>query len=142
MIDLDGLKQINDTYGHHAGDDALRTVASSVLKCIRSYDRVGRHGGDEFLIVFPGADLEQTAKVCSRITETVHSTISAEEGLSYSTSIGFATFEEIGKEQSEENVLDEVLSNADDALYKAKNAGGGKVVYFDPEQKELSKVIS
>jgi len=142
MIDLDGLKQINDTYGHHAGDDALRTVASSVLKCIRSYDRVGRHGGDEFLIVFPGADLEQTAKVCSRITETVHSTISAEEGLSYSTSIGFATFEEIGNEQSEENVLDEVLSNADDALYKAKNAGGGKVVYYDPEQKELSKVIS
>jgi diguanylate cyclase (GGDEF)-like protein/PAS domain S-box-containing protein len=142
MIDLDGLKQINDTYGHQAGDVALRTVASSVLKCIRSYDRVGRHGGDEFLIVFPGADLEQTAKVCSRITETVHSTNSDEKGLAYSTSIGFATFEGIGNNPDPESILDEVLSNADDALYKAKNAGGGKVVYYDPKQKELSKILS
>lgn len=130
LVDLDGLKQINDQYGHMVGDEALKVVAEGINKRIRSYDRVGRHGGDEFLVVLPGAALDQAEKVCARIADTIAKTKTSKDNLSFSASIGVAEF--FASPENDETI-DEALIRADDALYFAKQAGGGKVATYDME---------
>ena len=103
-------------------------VAQSINKGIRSYDRVGRHGGDEFLLVLPGASLSQAEKVCARIVTSVAETQSSQKSLSFSVSIGLVSM--LGGTQAEENIND-LLTRTDDALYIAKKAGGGQVASFD-----------
>ncbi len=131
MIDLDSLKYINDNFGHNTGDEALNVVATSITRCVRNYDRVGRHGGDEFLVIFTGADLDQTRKICSRIVETTQATKSSQPELRYSVSIGCATFTPDPAMPDEFISIDDALALADDALYLAKESGGSQVAYFD-----------
>ena len=71
MVDLDRFKLINDTYGHAAGDDALREAARRMQETVRSYDSVGRYGGEEFLIVLPGCDAIAHVTQAERIRETL-----------------------------------------------------------------------
>ena len=128
LVDLDKLKNINDNYGHIVGDEALMSVANAINQSIRSYDRVGRLGGDEFLLVLPGASLDEAENVCARISSTVAKTKTSQSSLSFSVSIGLSS--SLGDPQKIENV-DDILTHTDDALYTAKQAGGGQVTSYN-----------
>ncbi len=117
MLDMDNLKAINDTHGHLAGDEVLRSVADSIRQHIRQSDLAGRFGGDEFVIILPEIDLSGAVWVARRICEQI-------ESLSYkdkrvSISAGVVEWEARYETQ------DQFHSAADMALYEAKRAGGG-----------------
>jgi len=124
MIDIDRFKLMNDRYGHLAGDVLLQQFAERVTSCLRSYDSVGRFGGEEFLVVLPGSDLEQTRSVAHKIWALIREEPFRVEGkpLQLSTSAGVATVE-----RGDEDLL-QVLKRADQSLYRAKSEGRDRVV--------------
>ncbi len=115
MIDVDDFKRFNDTYGHGAGDRALRSVSMTIAACIRSSDSVYRYGGEEFLVLLRGAPKQDAVDVCERVRLAIAGLTSQ-----VTVSIGVATG------------LDEPLPTltvaADEALYKAKADGRNCVV--------------
>lgn len=108
FIDVDGLKAINDTHGHPAGDRALRAVASALLHGLRSYDLVVRHGGDEFLCGLPGTDLAAAQHRLGAVAKSL-----AEQNPGTSVSIGLA-------ELATPDTLAALIARADAALYAAR----------------------
>lgn len=120
MCDIDHFKSVNDTYGHMVGDDVLREVARRLQNSVRSYDMVGRFGGEEFLIVLNNCD---PSSVISR-AENLRNAISAKliqaspEPLRVTISVGLALSSEFPS-----STADELINAADQALYAAK-AGG------------------
>lgn len=124
LLDLDNFKQVNDTYGHLAGDIVLKEAARRLCNNVRSYDFVGRYGGEEFFIALPGAGREQ---LCQR-AETIRKSICSEPvrtpqgDVPVSISIGVAIAE--GGERS----VSDSLAIADVSLYKAKDSGRNRVV--------------
>ena len=124
MLDVDHFKQVNDTYGHLAGDDLLRGFTRRLQAALRASDYLGRYGGDEFLVVAPGIAPGDVAAVFSRLCAGVaHTAYETRAGtLSISVSLGVAS---LGAESGE----DALLAAADAALYQAKQAGRNQVVY-------------
>ena len=130
MIDLDGLKRINDTLGHNVGDEVLQAAANAIRSEIRKVDLATRVGGDEFLLLLPEAELMDAAGVAGRIFErfsraTVHGErVSASAGVTQWRR-GYAS-------------ATEFVRAADQALYEAKREGGGHiaVVFPAPEGEE------
>jgi diguanylate cyclase (GGDEF)-like protein len=114
LMDLDGFKNVNDTRGHQAGDDALRRFGHLLRARVRDVDVVGRYGGDEFLVVFTGIPLEVAGQ---RMEELVQAW--AAEGPGVGVSVGVAQVDGRGPWTAAEA--------ADRALYRAKHAGGGRV---------------
>ncbi len=125
MLDIDLFKGVNDTYGHQAGDAVLKEVVSRVSGSIRPYDFVGRYGGEEFLIVLPGADENNAMIVCERILQRVQAEPVIFKGISIqcTVSIGLATWS--GREDA-----DKLIEASDKALYTAKEKGRNRVVFF------------
>jgi len=121
FCDLDGFKEVNDTLGHQTGDEVLLTVAHRIHKACRVADRVGRLGGDEFIVVLEGLHHPiETGSVADRIIASVAEPIIVGDiEVTLGVSIGVAISE--GRENPEE-----VLSRADGALYEAKRAGRGR----------------
>lgn len=121
MIDIDHFKTVNDTLGHHAGDEALRAVARIIQNELRSYDLLGRLGGEEFLVVAPGLDCEAAGGLADRLRMAVSSGMGAlakrYPGLAVTISLGVSALRD-GDEG-----MDAVLKRADSALYAAKAAG-------------------
>ena len=126
FIDLDGFKNVNDTYGHAVGDLLLREVASRLQKCIRSSDSVGRLGGDEFGIVLEGARLPaEAAQIGERIVAAMAEPIVVEgHRLTVAASIGIAIYPDDGTDAAT------LLRNADAAMYAAKQAGRNRFRFF------------
>jgi len=122
-LDLDYFKQINDGYGHAAGDEALRRFARLLLSCLRNHDFAGRMGGEEFLAVLPVTDLAAAQQVAERIRRTVEQrpvTLPDGRTIRMTVSIGVAVLDgpmEAGT----------LLRQADQALYEAKHAGRNAV---------------
>ncbi|MGH9574374.1 MAG: GGDEF domain-containing response regulator [Candidatus Acidiferrales bacterium] len=125
LADLDHFKAVNDTYGHLAGDIVLKEAACRMRSCIRSYDSIGRYGGEEFLIVVPTGDGNSTAAVAERIREAIsEKPVITESGpISITASLGIAV--------SFDREAKEVLRCADEALYCAKARGRNRVERFE-----------
>lgn len=126
FIDLDRFKDINDTLGHAAGDRLLQEVAERLIKCVREGDTVARLSGDEFVVLLSGlSNIRDAALVADKIVATVSEPchIGGKE-LRVSLSIGIAVFPDDGKN------IDELLRNADTAMYHAKQDGRGRFSFF------------
>lgn len=121
MIDLDHFKRINDSLGHHVGDELLKAVAERLLGCVRSCDTVARMGGDEFVIVLPGiTEMANAERVARLVVEQVSLPISiGAHELHVTPSVGIAIFPEDAVEAGD------LLKDADAAMYVAKTAGRG-----------------
>lgn len=126
ITDVDDFKKINDMYGHSSGDVVLKEIVRGIISCIRKYDTVGRYGGEEFLIIMPGANKHAAVNVVDRIRRNVEKhEIELTEGakVTVTASFGIASFKEDG------NSPDDLLVKADERLYKAKRAGKNRVVF-------------
>jgi len=122
MIDIDRFKNINDGYGHSAGDKTLQHLSSLISKRVREVDLVARLGGEEFGVLLPDTDLDSAYKVAEDIRDFIASTPLVYEGITINSkvSIGLAAF------RSDISKVDELLKAADDALYRAKDKGRNK----------------
>jgi len=125
MLDIDHFKTVNDTYGHLAGDKVLASVASVMLKRLRKTDAIGRYGGEEFVILLPGADSAETLGIAEAIRALIeeHRVEAGSARIGVTVSIGAAFF---GAADAA-TTIDQLLSRADEALYCAKNAGRNRV---------------
>lgn len=134
FIDLDRFKVVNDTLGHHVGDELLVEVAQRLQECIRDSDVVARLGGDEFVIMLTG--LEHTAAiavVAEKVVLAIGSPYLIEgHDLYTSPSIGVAIFPTDGE------TVDVLMKNADAAMYHAKSAGRNNFQFFDAKMNEVA----
>lgn len=129
MLDLDHFKQINDTWGHEAGDYVLIAAADVLQKNVRQNDRAGRYGGEEFLLVLPGADTEgarRLAERCRQQLEQLEVLLPDGRRLRVSASMGLFC-----NEHDRAASPAEMLRKADKALYVAKEGGRNRVVVAD-----------
>jgi diguanylate cyclase (GGDEF)-like protein len=119
MLDLDHFKRLNDDYGHLAGDQALRDVADHLRHTLRDTDYAARFGGEEFLIILPGLDVELAMKTAERIRKAVcKDRIKFDGGeVELTLSAGVAVFPDAGR------TVDSLVQAADAALYAAKEGG-------------------
>jgi len=124
LADLDRFKNINDTYGHQAGDAVLRQVSGRMLSSVRAYDSVGRYGGEEFLIVAPSSSGADVAGLAERVRRAIEAsplrTLAGEMGVTLSLGVA-ASRGEI------EPCEDKLIHAADVALYRAKQLGRNRV---------------
>jgi diguanylate cyclase (GGDEF)-like protein len=123
LLDLDGFKQVNDQFGHAAGDAALRTVTDALRRHLRPGDHLGRYGGEEFAVILPGADAVEAKTVAERLRAAVaaaHPDWAPNAApLTLSGGIAFAT--------PERSDFSQLLVRADQALYRAKHAGRNRI---------------
>ena len=137
VADLDNFKQVNDTYGQLAGDAVLRETATRMQACLRHNDVVGRHGGEEFLIVMPQCDFSLAPSRAEELRAAISSTpMDTPKGaVPVTVSLGVAIGG--GAMPIDEESL---LRNADKALYQAKHAGRNQAVIFrkDEERRPAS----
>ncbi len=120
VFDIDDFKQINDTYGHLAGDQILRALAGVVRKNLRSTDIVGRFGGEEFVVIMPETDLKTAVRVMERLRRTVEETYFEPVG-NLSISVGIT-------ELKSDDDTESLLRRADEKLYQAKREGKNRVL--------------
>jgi len=118
MVDLDNFKAVNDTRGHQHGDAVLVHFAERTRQVLRRADRLGRYGGEEFLVLLPGADAQAALGVAQRI----HATLATGHPLDCEVSIGLTSW------TGPQETLDAMLSRADAALYRAKEEGRNRTV--------------
>ncbi len=129
MLDLDYFKQVNDTFGHEAGDKVLKTLAEILQKSVRSSDLVIRYGGEEFLIVLVDTEVEAALKVSEKIRAKVEETRVSLPGTSLQKTISIGVAELPG----DADTFWQVVKYADVALYQAKTRGRNQVVRFTPD---------
>jgi diguanylate cyclase (GGDEF)-like protein len=124
MVDLDHFKKLNDTFGHPAGDAALKHAALTLRESIRKNDLVARYGGEEFTVILDGADLVKAGELAERVRTALAKGQIVFEGarLAVTASIGLAVWPGDGREAAA------LLAAADRALYAAKQAGRNRVV--------------
>jgi len=128
MCDIDKFKSVNDNFGHQAGDSVLKEVAQILKGTAREIDRVGRYGGEEFLLILPGTVLDAAVTFAERLREAVdrHTFTYSGGTLTRTISCGVAAAPHpLVKDQ------EALLRAADDALYVAKETGRNRVVRFD-----------
>lgn len=123
FIDIDGFKHVNDSYGHLVGDKLLKNIAQRLRDCVRKSDTVGRFGGDEFVVVLNGIDsFDNVLVITENIRAQLEKTYQFDDlNLQLSPSIGVARYPDNGDDEQQ------LLQYADQAMYRAKNAGGNRV---------------
>ncbi|MFT6779448.1 MAG: diguanylate cyclase [Paraglaciecola sp.] len=124
MIDIDNLKKVNDTYGHPAGDEVIKALASVIKKTTRETDIAGRYGGEEFAIILPDTPVANVEFVAERIRRLVekYTVVCDEINIKFTISLGIAGFKHSQKDSTQ------WLDAADKALYQAKNSGKNRVI--------------
>ena len=135
VMDLDHFKQINDRYGHAIGDKVLLMVARVLRDCLRETDRIGRIGGEEFMLLMPETDQQGAAKVIERCRQRLCGTpvvVEGEAPFHVSASFGVTcsgTGDTLGEEQ--------LFTRADQALYQAKEAGRNRMAFWSLSQEAV-----
>ena len=126
LFDIDHFKQVNDTYGHAAGDQVLRELASRAMNSVRSVDLVARLGGEEFVVVMPETD----SIVATAVAERLRLTVAREPFIVGAGGVKVAVTISIGVTVAAEggDCRERLLKRADDALYDAKSAGRNRIV--------------
>ncbi|HEX4167737.1 MAG TPA: diguanylate cyclase [Bryobacteraceae bacterium] len=119
LLDIDHFKKINDTHGHFAGDGVLREAASRLRGNMRTYDQIGRYGGEEFLVVLPNCDLEQATHQAERMRERLYATSMIVDGTEIRVSASFG----VTVSDCSEREGGDFIRVADEALYRAKASG-------------------
>ncbi len=126
MMDVDSFKTFNDTYGHPAGDQLLRSVAAILQESVRNVDHVGRYGGEEFMVVLPetgkDAAFQLAERIRSAVEERAHIIVKGEK-VQRTVSVGVASCPEDALAPSE------LVQRADEALYRAKRSGKNCVIW-------------
>ncbi|MDI6911851.1 PAS domain S-box protein [Nocardioides sp.] len=120
FLDLDGFKQVNDGFGHAAGDAVLREVAARLLASVRGTDTVGRLGGDEFAVICEDTGSDEALVVAQRILDALHDPIRVGD---HDHPIGLS----IGVALAPPYDFDELVRRADEAMYRAKHVGGSRI---------------
>jgi diguanylate cyclase (GGDEF)-like protein/PAS domain S-box-containing protein len=126
LIDLDNFKDVNDSFGHRAGDDVLKGVAGLLRLRLRQTDVLARIGGDEFAVLLPGADADQAAVVADELVKALskETAVLADRSIRITASIGVALFDGLSDT--------ELLAYADLAMYEAKEAGRNRFAVYRP----------
>ncbi len=134
-VDVDRFKHVNDTFGHAAGDQLLRVVAERLLEVVREEDTVGRLGGDEFIVLLESSSRERPPElVAERIIEVMSRGVTLDEG-----SRPFIPAVSVGVAIGERVSTDQLLRDADLALYMAKDAGKGRAVLFESSMQSAAE---
>lgn len=127
MIDIDSFKHINDTYGHSVGEDVLIRLADIMKNGVRPTDYAGRWGGDEFVILLPDTDIDQSEKVADRMRRNFAEADILPDGKAVTASFGVTT-------SYEGETLESFYRRMDSALYTAKGAGKNQVILLRSEK--------
>ncbi|HET7187694.1 MAG TPA: diguanylate cyclase, partial [Gemmatimonadaceae bacterium] len=140
VVDVDQFKSVNDTYGHLAGDDALRLVVGVIREQLRPGQYVGRYAGDEFVILLPGVDADGGKVIAEEIRRRVAELPiplrdQPERAMSVTLSVGVATAPQHGES------FEAMFSAADRALFEAKREGRDKVVVAGMESEEAPQLV-
>ena len=126
FVDLDGFKTVNDTYGHAAGDELLRTLGQRIRRCLRAGDAVARVGGDEFNVLLDDVGSEKdAARVARALLATIGEPVDVDgQSIALSASIGISFYPQDASE------VDELVTHADMAMYEAKSRGRNNFQVF------------
>jgi diguanylate cyclase (GGDEF)-like protein/PAS domain S-box-containing protein len=129
LLDLDNFKYINDALGHQGGDELIRSVAGLLRGCLRQTDVLARLGGDEFAILLPRVGRERAEEMAIRLVRAVrgHTVVASERPIRVTTSVGVTVLGQA------ELTAEEVLVEADIAMYEAKEAGRDRYAIYTPE---------
>jgi len=125
LIDLDNFKQVNDTHGHLVGDEVLRETAQRIRGAVRSYDAVGRYGGEEFLVVAPECDARRARDLAERIRQLLLESPIPTSGPDVPVTLSLGV---VHLEKGTKAGINRVLSAADKALYQAKSGGRNQTI--------------
>lgn len=134
FIDLDRFKEVNDTLGHHMGDELLVQAARRIQQCVRESDSVARLGGDEFTVILPGLnDISDIGRVSQSIIDALGKPFQLGEDQGYiSASVGITVYPE------DATSVEGLLKNADQAMYEAKREGRNRYSYFTASMQEAA----
>lgn len=129
IFDIDHFKDVNDTFGHLAGDEVLRSMGRRLRSTVRAYDLFARYGGEEFIALLDGAVLKDAERLAERIRRQIEASVVRYEhtDINITCSVGVA---EVGPQDGD---IDDVLRRADEALYRAKDEGRNRVCVADAE---------
>jgi diguanylate cyclase (GGDEF)-like protein len=133
IFDIDHFKNINDTYGHDAGDTVLRGLAHTLSQCIREDTLLARFGGEEFILCFKNTDCDEAVLLCEAVRKKCEALriVYGEHSLAITISIGLC-FYDVSKQEALAIDVDVLLKKADSALYQAKTSGRNMVVLWQP----------
>lgn len=123
MFDLDHFKSLNDTYGHLAGDDVLRTVVSRSRQVLRDSDILGRYGGEEFAILLPETPRDLAGQVAERLRQAIAAQPMIADGIAVAVTVSLG----VSELDPAEDAIGNTLRRADDAMYDAKESGRNRV---------------
>ena len=133
LLDVDNFKTVNDTYGHHWGDEVLKKIAELLKTKTRRSDYPARYGGEEFVLVLPETDLESALNVETKVRAEIKAAILGTKAKSFSITVSAGVSSTCNKEYSDWRQL---LEDADQALYLAKSRGKDRAEVFIPEEQK------
>ena len=134
MFDVDNFKQVNDSYGHPAGDEVLRSVAQACQSCLRESDMIARFGGEEFIALLPGVDVQTAEFIAGRIKDKIASCEQQVDDLHFSVTASFGV-----ALATQEDDFDGLIKIVDEALYQAKQNGRNCIVVATNEKGVLNE---
>ena len=123
-FDIDHFKSINDQYGHWAGDKCLKEIIKRIKPILRETDFLARWGGEEFIILFPGTDIENATGVAERLRKTIENT----RFLYHKQEIGITVSIGVTQAQASDHGQESIFNRVDKAMYEAKKKGRNRVV--------------